>query len=132
MPTRTAPLDSVAGLTLAEDLRALHPLPSFDTAAMDGYAVAAGPGTWCVRGVVRACRLGSRTRGGGVRGNLHEDAPAGSRLAPEGARIGPALVGLAASCGRDSLAVRPRPRVGALITGDELDDVGRPGPSSGR
>ncbi|MFB7406168.1 molybdopterin molybdotransferase MoeA [Streptomyces sp. NPDC056202] len=51
---RSVPLREAAGRTLAEDLRARHPLPAFDTAAMDGFAVAGGPGPWTVRGAVRA------------------------------------------------------------------------------
>ncbi|CCK28783.1 molybdenum cofactor biosynthesis protein [Streptomyces davaonensis JCM 4913] len=43
-----APLDSALGLTLAAPLTALTDLPSFDTSAMDGWAVA-GPGPWDVR-----------------------------------------------------------------------------------
>ncbi|GAB2865772.1 molybdopterin-binding protein [Streptomyces deserti] len=45
----SAPLDSALGLTLAAPLTALTDLPSFDTSAMDGWAVA-GPGPWDVRG----------------------------------------------------------------------------------
>ncbi|MFE9251973.1 molybdopterin-binding protein [Streptomyces sp. NPDC007088] len=41
---RTA-LDAALGLALAEPLKALTDLPSFDTSAMDGWAVA-GPGPW--------------------------------------------------------------------------------------
>jgi molybdopterin molybdotransferase len=41
-------LDSALGLTLAAPLTALTDLPSFDTSAMDGWAVA-GPGPWAVR-----------------------------------------------------------------------------------
>ena len=37
------------GLVLAEDLVALCALPSFDTSAMDGWAVC-GPGPWTVVG----------------------------------------------------------------------------------
>ena len=37
------------GLVLAEDLVALCALPSFDTSAMDGWAVS-GPGPWTVVG----------------------------------------------------------------------------------
>ncbi|MEV7443142.1 hypothetical protein AB0O22_18715 [Streptomyces sp. NPDC091204] len=49
------PLAAASGLTLAEDLCTHHPLPAFDTATMDGYAVAGpGPGPWRVRAVVRA------------------------------------------------------------------------------
>ncbi|MFJ9900107.1 molybdopterin molybdotransferase MoeA [Streptomyces sp. NPDC091280] len=57
-----------------------------------------------------------------------EDAPAGAELAPAGTRVGPALLGLAAACGHDTLAVRPRPRVRVLVTGDELTHTGHPAP----
>ncbi|MFE4665790.1 molybdopterin molybdotransferase MoeA [Streptomyces sp. NPDC056716] len=42
------PLDAALGLVLATPLDALTDLPSFDTSAMDGWAVA-GPGPWTVR-----------------------------------------------------------------------------------
>ncbi|MET8982519.1 molybdopterin molybdotransferase MoeA [Streptomyces sp. NPDC004539] len=42
------PLDHTLGLPLAAPLTALTDLPSFDTSAMDGWAVA-GPGPWTVR-----------------------------------------------------------------------------------
>ncbi|WP_344576437.1 molybdopterin molybdotransferase MoeA [Streptomyces lunalinharesii] len=167
-PARTVPLRAAAGLTLAGDLRARHPLPAFDTAAMDGYAVA-GRGPWRVRAALRAggtwadtlnagecveistgARLPAGARAvlplesaavgadGSVAGPLPppgrhvrkagEDAPAGHRLAPAGTRIGPALLGLAASGGHDTLPVHAGPRVGALVTGDELDQSGIPRP----
>ncbi|MDG9718451.1 molybdopterin molybdotransferase MoeA [Streptomyces sp. DH24] len=44
----SVPLDAALGLTLAAPLAALTDLPSFDTSAMDGWAVA-GPGPWDVR-----------------------------------------------------------------------------------
>ncbi|KPI12803.1 MoeA domain protein domain I and II [Actinobacteria bacterium OV450] len=163
---RTVPLGEAAGLTLAEALAALHPLPPFDTSAMDGYAVA-GSGPWRVRAVVRAgvawhgvlgagecveISTGAQvpagacavlplesvraTDDGWVSGptpapgrhvrRAGEDAPAGSRLAPAGSRVGPALLGLAASCGHDTLTVWSRPRVAVLVTGDELDRSGVP------
>nr|WP_197287878.1 molybdopterin molybdotransferase MoeA [Streptomyces apocyni] len=46
-PTAVA-LDQALGLVLAAPLVALTDLPSFDTSAMDGWAVA-GPGPWTVR-----------------------------------------------------------------------------------
>ncbi|MFE7214304.1 molybdopterin molybdotransferase MoeA [Streptomyces sp. NPDC057611] len=42
------PLEAALGLVLAAPLTALCDLPSFDTSAMDGWAVA-GPGPWDVR-----------------------------------------------------------------------------------
>ncbi|MET8936661.1 molybdopterin-binding protein [Streptomyces rubiginosohelvolus] len=44
-PTIRLPLDRALGHVLAEALGALTDLPSFDTSAMDGWAVA-GPGPW--------------------------------------------------------------------------------------
>ncbi|WP_240137066.1 molybdopterin molybdotransferase MoeA [Streptomyces sp. MUM 178J] len=46
--TRRTALDEALGQVLAEPLPALCDLPSFDTSAMDGWAVA-GPGPWTVR-----------------------------------------------------------------------------------
>jgi molybdopterin molybdotransferase len=57
-----------------------------------------------------------------------EDAPAGTRLAPAGTPVGPALLGLAASCGYDELLVHRAPAVRAIVTGDELTHHGLPGP----
>ncbi|MFB7512115.1 molybdopterin molybdotransferase MoeA [Streptomyces sp. NPDC056144] len=57
-----------------------------------------------------------------------EDATAGDILAPAGTRIGPALLGLAAAAGHDTLPVRLRPRVAVLVTGDELDHAGTAAP----
>ncbi|MFJ5782338.1 molybdopterin molybdotransferase MoeA [Streptomyces hydrogenans] len=47
-PPVRVPLGQALGRTLAEPLRALTDLPSFDSSAMDGWAVA-GPGPWTVR-----------------------------------------------------------------------------------
>ncbi|MDT9681965.1 molybdopterin molybdotransferase MoeA [Streptomyces sp. TRM76323] len=46
--TRRVPLGEALGRVLAEPLTALTDLPSFDTSAMDGWAVA-GPGPWEIR-----------------------------------------------------------------------------------
>ncbi|WP_420000155.1 molybdopterin molybdotransferase MoeA [Streptomyces boninensis] len=55
LPARDAPLRRCRGRALAEPLVAGLPLPAFDTAAMDGYAVA-GPAPWRVVGRVLAGR----------------------------------------------------------------------------
>lgn len=47
-PPVRVPLGQALGRTLAEPLRALTDLPSFDSSAMDGWALA-GPGPWTVR-----------------------------------------------------------------------------------
>ncbi len=56
-----------------------------------------------------------------------EEARAGEELVPAGTAITPALIGLAASCGYDDLAVRRPPRVAVLVFGDELLLSGPPG-----
>ncbi|NUK38853.1 molybdopterin molybdotransferase MoeA [Streptomyces lunaelactis] len=47
--SRRVPLDQALGQVLAEPLAAHCDLPSFDTSAMDGWAVA-GPGPWTIQG----------------------------------------------------------------------------------
>ncbi|MET7337720.1 molybdopterin molybdotransferase MoeA [Nonomuraea sp. NPDC005650] len=166
-PVRVA-LGQAAGLVLAEDLVAATPLPAFDTAAMDGFAVA-GAGPWLIVGSARPGRpwTGERLEAGraveistgavvppgawavlpiesAVPGDgdvagpelpsgkhirhAGEDARAGARLVPAGTPVGPALLGLAASCGYDELPVRRKPAVRAIVTGDELVHHGQPGP----
>ncbi|QSB17570.1 molybdopterin molybdotransferase MoeA [Natronosporangium hydrolyticum] len=56
-----------------------------------------------------------------------EEAHAGEELFPAGTPVTPGLLGLAASCGYESLAVRPAPRAAVLIFGDELLSSGLPG-----
>jgi molybdopterin molybdotransferase len=56
-----------------------------------------------------------------------EEAAAGERLVPAGAAVTPGLLGLAASCGYEELAVRPAPRAAVLVFGDELLATGLPG-----
>ncbi|MCD0452985.1 molybdopterin molybdotransferase MoeA [Actinocorallia sp. API 0066] len=168
LPPVRVGLGGAAGAVLAEDVVTATPLPAFDTAAMDGFAIA-GPGPWRIVGDARpgrpwasgtlpdGCAIGISTgsvvppgaravlpvehagrTGDALTGPLTpdgkhirragEDAAAGTCLVPAGTRVGPALVGLAASCGHDDLLVRRTPKVAALVTGDELVRHGRPGP----
>ncbi len=53
------------------------------------------------------------------------DLPAGEVALRAGAELDPGSLGLAAALGRSELAVRRRPRVALLPTGDELVPVGR-------
>ena len=55
-----------------------------------------------------------------------EEAAPGQELLAAGVRLGPADLGRLASCGVAALAVRPRPRIGLLISGDELVSAGEP------
>ena len=57
-----------------------------------------------------------------------EDFAAGSLLVPESATVTPAVLGLAAGLGCDTLYVHRRPRVSVVLTGDELLRGGLPEP----
>ncbi|MDT7842725.1 molybdopterin molybdotransferase MoeA [Streptomyces justiciae] len=162
------PLDAALGLTLAAPLTALTDLPSFDTSAMDGWAVA-GPGPWDVRdeGVLaghaepqplsdgEAVRIATgarippdttavlRSEHGrtDTQGRLHatretkhgqdirprgQECRNGDQLLPVGTLVTPAVLGLAAAAGYDTLTAVPRPRVEVLVLGDELLTEGLP------
>ncbi|WP_217140409.1 molybdopterin molybdotransferase MoeA [Streptomyces sp. AC627_RSS907] len=164
----SVPLEAALGLTLAVPLPALTDLPSFDTSAMDGWAVA-GPGPWTVRdeGVLaghaeparltdgEAARIATgaripldttavlRTEHGrtdgkdrlhATRGVVHgqdirprgQECRSGDQLLPVGTLVTPAVLGLAAAAGYDTLTVIPRPRVDVLVLGDELLTEGLP------
>jgi len=56
-----------------------------------------------------------------------EEAHRGEELMPSGAAIDPAVIGVAATCGYESLAVAPRPKASLLVFGDELLTTGPPG-----
>ncbi|MFI8188533.1 molybdopterin molybdotransferase MoeA [Streptomyces sp. NPDC085946] len=168
-PTPAAtPLDSALGLALAAPLTALTDLPSFDSSAMDGWAVA-GPGPWAVRGegvlaghaepapltdgeAVRIATGARIPRGSSAvlrsehgrtddRGRLHgtrgvspgqdirprgQECRRGDHLLPAGTLVTPAVLGLAAAAGYDTLTAVPRPRVDVLVLGDELLTEGLP------
>ncbi|GAA3746938.1 molybdopterin molybdotransferase MoeA [Salinactinospora qingdaonensis] len=164
-PCRHEPLQDALGATLAEDLVAGVAIPFYDTAAMDGYAVA-GPAPWTVVGevpagaaptAVSALQSGQAMEiatgapvpegteavlpyeeadrdgahlGGTVRAGRHirrtgEDTATGETVLPAGSPVTPAVLGLAASLAHDTLPVL-RPRVTALVTGDELIHSGAP------
>ncbi|MFE6664151.1 molybdopterin molybdotransferase MoeA [Streptomyces sp. NPDC057697] len=55
-----------------------------------------------------------------------QECRAGDQLMPAGALVTPAVLGLAAAAGYDSLVVVPRPRVDVLVLGDELLTDGLP------
>lgn len=161
-------LDDALGLVLAAPLTALTDLPSFDTSAMDGWAVA-GPGPWKVHadGVLAGhARPEPLTDGEAVRiatgarvppdttavlrsehghtdegDRLHptrevvpgqdirprgQECRSGDQLLPLGTLITPAVLGLAAAAGYDTVSVIRRPQAEVLVLGDELLTEGRP------
>lgn len=166
LSARPVRLADALGATLAEPVRAATPLPAFDCAAMDGYAVGSGRGPWRVVGRVLAGDAGvdpiepdeaveigtgatvpkgtaavlsyerSTRQGPDVEGTVlpdqhvrrvGEDAPADADLVPAGMLVSPPILGLAAMVGLDRLQVRPRPRVTALLTGNEIIHSGPSG-----
>ncbi|ANZ41778.1 hypothetical protein BBK82_43425 [Lentzea guizhouensis] len=57
-----------------------------------------------------------------------EDWSAGDELVPAGTVVSPAVLGLAAGAGHDTLLVHRKPRVAVVVTGDELLRSGPPRP----
>jgi molybdopterin molybdotransferase len=55
-----------------------------------------------------------------------EEVAAGAELVAAGVRLGPARLARLAGCGIGDLLVRPRLRLGLLVTGDELVSPGQP------
>jgi molybdopterin molybdotransferase len=157
-PPVSVPLVGAEGLTLAEPLVPLAPMPAFPTSSIDGWAVR-GDGPWRITGRVLAGEQApaltadgtcveiatgamvpagtstivrvedSTIAGDQVTGepraphewrDTGEEAAAGEELLPGGTLINPAVLGLAAAAGHDTLSVHAAPRVATLVFGDEL------------
>ena len=58
-----------------------------------------------------------------------EECSAGDRLIDQGQRLTPSHLGLLASCGIATLKIHRQPRIGLLISGDELIPAGKDRPS---
>ncbi|MBI1733379.1 MAG: molybdopterin molybdotransferase MoeA [Gammaproteobacteria bacterium] len=71
-------------------------------------------------------RIGSETRPGDNVRAAGEDIAIGARVLAAGTRLTPADIGLLASLGIGSVAVRRRIRVAFFSTGDELRSIGEP------
>ncbi|MCF3964759.1 molybdopterin molybdotransferase MoeA [Streptomyces fuscigenes] len=163
------PGERALGEALAQPLTALTDLPSFDTSAMDGWAVS-GPGPWSVVAAESVLAghayAGELPDGTAVRiatgarippeatavirsehartdeaGRLHarhrvvqgqdirprgQECRSGDSLLSEGTTVTPAVLGLAAAAGYDTLHTVPRPTVEVLVVGDELLTEGLP------
>jgi len=104
----------------------------------DGTAVEIATGALVPPGTSSVLRVeeSSLTCDGWLRGtprdrpewrSIGEEATAGEVLHPVGTPVDPGLIGLAASCGYDTLSVRRPPRAAVLVFGDELLTAGPPG-----
>lgn len=110
---------------------------SADPLTQDGSAVEIATGAMVPRGTTAILRVEHSTLDNGVvNGQARspaewrepgEEARAGEELFAAGTRVNPGLIGLAASCGYDSLRVRRAPRIALLVFGDELLTSGAPG-----
>ncbi|SER58291.1 molybdopterin molybdotransferase MoeA [Lentzea albida] len=104
----------------------------------DGKAFGVGTGAPVPRGStavvpVEACSpTGGRLTANALPGKhirrRGEDWSAGDELVPAGSRVSPAVLGLAAAAGHDTLLTHRRPRVAVIVTGDELLHSGLPHP----
>lgn len=128
--SRRVPLDQALGQVLAEPLAAHCDLPSFDTSAMDGWAVA-GPGPWTIQGD------GSILAGHGDAPPLPDGAAVriatGARIPPEATAVIRGEHSRTDADRRQLHAEREvipgqdiRPRVEVLVLGDELLTAGLP------
>ncbi|MEU5720940.1 molybdopterin molybdotransferase MoeA [Micromonospora sp. NPDC047738] len=106
--------------------------------ATDGTTVEIATGAMVPAGAAAILRIeeSTRTADGRVAGTPRpapewrepgEEAYAGEELLPAGTPVDPALIGLAASCGHDTLRVRRPPGAALLVFGDELLTTGPPG-----
>ncbi|ROT33660.1 molybdopterin molybdotransferase MoeA [Micromonospora sp. HM5-17] len=104
----------------------------------DGTTVEIATGAMVPAGATGVLRVeeSTRTADGLVTGTLRatpewrspgEEAYAGEELLPAGTPVDPGVIGLAASCGYDTLRVRRAPRAALIVFGDELLTAGRPG-----
>ncbi|WP_426508939.1 molybdopterin molybdotransferase MoeA [Dactylosporangium sp. McL0621] len=103
----------------------------------DGTCVEIATGGMVPEGTTAVVRVEeSRTDDGLVTGQARklpdwrrqgEEAAAGEVLLPAGTPITPGVIGLAASCGYDTLPCRPAPKTAVLVFGDELLTAGAPG-----
>jgi molybdopterin molybdotransferase len=122
---------SVVGDVTASSWRPSRVSPGACFSVAAGAPLPAGadavvPASWTDAGMVAIEVAHVPTRGAFVR-RTGQDLEAGAVIAPAGAYVGSALVGLLAACGVDHVVVRPRPRVVVVSTGDELVETGRAG-----
>jgi molybdopterin molybdotransferase len=120
----------VTGEIAAGDVGAHRLAPGAAIKIMTGAQLPAGadavvPVEWTDGGIAEVAVYQPAKPGNAVR-YVGGDAAAGETLLSAGTRMRPMQVAVAASAGRKAVAVRPRPRVVVLSTGDELTEPGTP------
>jgi molybdopterin molybdotransferase len=120
----------VTGEIAAGDTGAFRLLPGTAIRIMTGAQLPAGadaviPVELTDGGDARVQIRGAAKPGGHVR-YAGGDARQGEVLLPAGTRLKPMHIAVAASAGRGTVLVRPRPRVVVLSTGNELTEPGTP------
>ncbi|MGK5683037.1 molybdopterin molybdotransferase MoeA [Actinoplanes sp. URMC 104] len=83
LPAEAVAPEAARGRVLAAAVHAAAPVPSFDFAAMDGYAVA-GPGPWTVTGLILAGRQPHASAAGRLRAGTAVEIATGAPV-PDGA-----------------------------------------------
>lgn len=157
LPVAELALTAAVGTVLVEDALAPAPVPHYDSAAMDGWAVA-GPPPWRLQHELTRTGAIEVVTGGLVPASAEavvpmerasvshgevtadapapgahirragEEAPAGAVLVAAGTRLTPAHAAVLGIAGLDAVRVRRRPTVAVVLTGDEVVRTGRPGP----
>jgi molybdopterin molybdotransferase len=120
----------VAGEIAAGDIGAYRLVPGTAIKIMTGAQLPADadavvPVEWTDGGVAQVEIYQPVQEGSAVR-YVGGDATQGETLLTAGTRMRPMQIAVAASAGRKAVAVRPRPRVVVLSTGDELTEPGTP------
>ncbi len=120
----------VTGEIAAGDVGAYALVPGAAIKIMTGAQLPAGadavvPVEWTDGGVAQV-RVHQPAEPGNAIRRVGGDAAQGETLLTAGTRMRPMQIAVAASAGRKTVSVRPRPRVVVLSTGDELTEPGTP------
>jgi molybdopterin molybdotransferase len=120
----------VTGEIAAGDIGVHRLAPGTAIRIMTGAQLPAGadavvPVEWTDGGIAQVAIYRPAGQGNAVR-YAGGDAAQGETLLTAGTRMRPMQIAVAASAGRKAVAVRPRPRVVVLSTGDELTEPGTP------
>jgi len=101
-------------------------VPVEQTTPLDANGIPGGRGRDAAGPLPAACLVHVSVPPGGSIRTAGSDVAAGTRIAEAGTRVSPAVVALAAGSGNARIAVRRRPMVAVLATGDEVRAPGEP------